>query len=408
MIWEVRMPRLDEDMEEGTINRWLINEGDPVNKGEHIVEVETQKVNYKIEAPGSGILRLILMHKGDTVPVNMIIAVIADAEGDISKYRAPAIASETGKVTPLAASSESATTNAPPASAAETRVSISPIAKKLAAEKGLDISKIQGIGPGGRITKEDVLNFKPEEIAPAAKAATRKISQTLPYSGVRKTIATRLSESWHNSPRAENIISVDVTELTRIREKNKSVWEKQYGIRPSLNDVIIAATAAALKAYPIVNSSLSLQKGKIEIYEDINISIAVAYEKGLITPVLRNAAARNIFEIAKESRRLAELVRKGEHTSDIIAESTFTITNLGMYDVDIFIPIINPPECAILAVGKVDKKPVFFNDAIAIRSMMSLCLAYDHRILDGVVAALFLQTIKGVLEDPSRVLLQDR
>jgi pyruvate dehydrogenase E2 component (dihydrolipoamide acetyltransferase) len=403
MIWEVRMPRLDEDMEEGTINRWLKNEGDQVNKGEHIVEVETQKVNYQIEAPGSGILRVILMQKGDTVPINMIIAVIADANEDVSNYGAPAMSQKAENVAPIAGSSESTTTDSPSVLAAETRTSISPIARKLATERGLDISKIQGTGPGGRITKEDVLNFKPKEVAPIAPVTKRKISQTLPFSGVRKTIATRLSESWHNSPRAENIMSVDVTELSRIREKNKTAWEKQYGIRPSLNDVIIAATAIALRTYPIVNSSL--QEGKIEIYEDINISIAVTYDKGLITPVLRNADTRNIFEIARESRRLAELVRKGEHTSDIIAESTFTITNLGMYDVDIFIPIINPPESAILAVGKVDKKPVFFDDAIAIRSMMNLCLAYDHRVLDGVVAAQFLQSIKGVLENPASVLL---
>ncbi len=403
MIWEVRMPRLDEDMEEGTINRWLKNEGDYVNQGEHIVEIETQKVNYQIEAPGSGTLRLILMKKGDTVPINMIIAVIADANENISAYgAAPAMSQTAEKVIPITGSSE-ATTDSLPGASAETRTSISPIARKLAAEKGLDISKIRGTGPGGRITKEDVLNLKPQEVPLTAAATKRRISQTLPFSGVRKTIATRLSESWHNCPRAENIMSVDVTDLSRIREKNKTAWEKQYGIRPSLNDVIIAATAIALRAYPMVNSSL--QEGKIEIYEDINISIAVTYDKGLITPVLRKADTRNIFEIARESRRLAELVRKGEHTSEIIAESTFTITNLGMYDVDIFIPIINPPESAILAVGKVDKKPVFFDDAIAIRSMMNLCLAYDHRVLDGVVAAQFLQAIKGVLENPMPVLL---
>ena len=180
---------------------------------------------------------------------------------------------------------------------------------------------------------------------------------------------------------------------------------KKHGIRPSVNDVIIAAAAVALRAYPIVNSSL--QGGQIEVYEDINISIAVAYEKGLITPVLRRADARDVFDIARESRRLAETVRKGEHTSEIIADSTFTITNLGMFDVEFFVPIINPPESAILAVGKVEKKPVVINDAIAIRSMMRLCLAYDHRVLDGVVAARFLQSVKGVLENPVAVIPEE-
>ena len=402
MIWEVRMPRLDEDMEEGTINRWIKREGDSVNKGEPLVEIETQKVNYQIEAPGSGILRLILMQKGDTVPINKIIAVIADVEEDLSAYRAPS-PRPAEKATPMAEAS--ASTLPSPGVSAETRGSISPIARKLAAEKGLDISKIQGTGPGGRITKEDVLNFQPQVTPPAIPAKKRRVRQTLPFSGARKTIATRLSESWHNCPRAENFMSVDVTELSRLREKNKTAWEKKHGIRPSVNDVIIAAAAIALKAYPIVNSSL--QGEQIEVYEDINISIAVAYEKGLITPVLRSADARNIFDIAKESRRLTEMVRKGKHTSEVIADSTFTITNLGMYDVEFFVPIINPPESAILAVGKVEKKPVVINDAIAIRSMMRLCLAYDHRVLDGVVAAQFLQSIKGVLENPAAVLPED-
>ena len=403
MIWEVRMPRLDEDMEEGTINRWIKDEGDFVNKGEPIVEIETQKVNYQIEAPGSGVLRLILMRKDEVVPINQVIAVIADAEEDLSAYRKSS-PQMTGKAAPVAEASAPEAADSSPVVSAETRSGISPIARKLAAEKGLDISKIRGTGPGGRITKEDVLNFQPQAASSAPAAAKRQIRQTLPFSGARKTIATRLSDSWHNSPRAENFMSVDVTELSRIREKNRTAWEHKRGISPSVNDVIIAAAAVALRAYPIVNSSL--QGGKIEVYEDINISIAVAYEKGLITPVLRRADARDIFDIAKESRRLAEMVRKGEHTSDIIADSTFTITNLGMFDVEFFVPIINPPESAILAVGKIEKKPVVINDGIAIRSMLRLCLAYDHRVLDGVVAARFLQSIKGVLENPVTVLTE--
>jgi pyruvate dehydrogenase E2 component (dihydrolipoamide acetyltransferase) len=402
MIWEVRMPRLDEDMEEGTINRWIKQEGDFVTKGEPIVEIETQKVNYQIEAPGSGIVKLILMQRGDTVPINKIMAVIADAAEDVSSYGAPSPRQADRAVPPAEAS---ASTPPSPAVSAETRSSISPIARKLAAERGLDISRIRGTRPGGRVTKEDVLNFQPEETPPPAPAAKRQIRETLPFSGTRKTIATRLSESWHTSPRAENFVSVDVTELSRLREKNKTTWEKQQGIRPSVNDVIIAAAAIALRAYPIVNSSL--QGGQIEVYEDINISIAVAYEKGLITPVLRRADSRNIFDIARESRRLAETVRKGEHTSEVLADSTFTITNLGMFDIEFFVPIINPPESAILAVGKVEKKPVVINDAIAIRSMMRLCLAYDHRVLDGVVASRFLQSVKGVLENPVAVVPEE-
>ena len=391
MISEVRMPRLDEDMIEGTINYWIKREGDFVNKGEPIVEIETQKVNYQVEAPGSGVLRLILTQKEEIVPINTIMAVIADPEEDISSYR------KQSPISPVPDKSG--------IPSAEIRSLISPIARKLADERGLDISKIQGTGPGGRITKDDVLNYKPREESHAASATKKQIRQTLPFSGVRKTMATRLLESWHNSPRAENYMRVDVTDLVRLREKNQEGWEKRSEVRPSVNDFIIAAAAIALREHRIVNSALL--EGKIEIYEDINISIAVAYEKGLITPVLRKADGRDLFDIARESRRLTELVRKGEHSSQILSDSTFTITNLGMFDVEFFVPITNPPESAILAVGKVEKEPVVINDAIAIRSMMRLCLAYDHRVLDGVMAARFLQSVKRVLENPIEVMPKD-
>jgi len=283
-----------------------------------------------------------------------------------------------------------------------TRRIASPIAKKLADEMGLDLSEVDGTGPGGRITKEDVLKFKSREKVPGAPVDQKKIGRTLPFSGVRKTIATRLSESWRNSPRAQNYMSVDVTELWTRRDKNKAAWKEKYGVCPSVNDVIVAAAAMALKQHPLVNSSLV--DDKIEIYEDINISIAVAYEKGLITPVIRKADTLDWLDIARESRRLADMVRKGQHTASTLARSTFTITNLGMYDVEFFVPIINPPESAILAVGKIERKPVVIHEAIAIRSIMMLCLAYDHRVLDGVVAAQFLKSIKAVLENPTAVL----
>ncbi|MBN1830126.1 MAG: 2-oxo acid dehydrogenase subunit E2 [Deltaproteobacteria bacterium] len=404
MISEVRMPRLDEDMTEGTINSWLKNEGDFVNTGEPLVEIETQKVNYQIEAPGSGILRLILAHREEVVPINAIIAVIADHDEDISFYRA-SVPKKDESAIPAPTASESKGAETSEVRGDETRRIVSPVARKLASDMGVDLSKIQGTGPGGRITKDDVLNFKSRKEDLVAPATERRIRQTLPFSGVRKTIATRLSESWRNSPRAQNYMSVDVTELSRIREKNKAVWKEKHGVSPSVNDVIIAAAAIALREHPIVNSAL--QEGKIEVYEDINISIAVAYEKGLITPVVRKADARDIFNIARESRRLADTVRKSEHTSQMLAGSTFTITNLGMYDVEFFVPIINPPESAILAVGKVERKPVVINEAIAIRSMMRLCLAYDHRVLDGVVAAHFLASVKAVLENPKMVIPEE-
>ncbi len=406
MIWEVKMPRLDEDMTEGTVTRWLRKEGDPVQKGDPVVEIETQKVNFEVESPGSGVLRMILVQEGELLPINSLMAVIADPEEDISPYQ-KLLPERKGKE--ALAVTEAASTAALPAAAESPagteRVPISPMAKKLAQERGLDIAKIRGTGPGGRITKEDVLNFKPEEVKLPPRPKLR-VRQTLPLAGMRKTIADRMTASWQSSPRAEHVISADVTQFVRIRDKKGEIWEKKHGVRPSVNDVVIAASARALRAFPMVNAAL--KDGRIEIYDDINISVAVALEKGLITPVVTQADARDIFNIARETQRLAELVRKGEHSRDTLAGSTFTVTNLGMFDVDFFVPIINPPESAILSVGKIERKPVVIGEeAIAIRSIMRLCLAFDHRLLDGAVVARFLQAIKHTLEDPGSILPEE-
>jgi pyruvate dehydrogenase E2 component (dihydrolipoamide acetyltransferase) len=248
------------------------------------------------------------------------------------------------------------------------------------------------------------LNFPPQEIKPSSRPKPR-IRQVLPLSGTRKTVADRLTASWQASPRAEHFMTVDVTEFVKTREKNGEIWERKHGVRLSVNDLVIAGAAKALRAFPTVNAAL--RDGRIEIYEDVNISVAVALEKGLITPVIRRADARDVFDIARETQRLAELVRKGEHSRDTLSGSTFTVTNLGMFDVDFFVPIINPPESAILAVGKIEQKPVVIEEAITIRSVMCLCLAFDHRLLDGAIVARFLQNIKHTLENPKTISLEE-
>lgn len=393
MIWEVKMPRIDEDMEEGTVTRWLKREGESVRKGDSILEIETQKVNFTVEAPGDGQLRIILAEEGQLIPIGGLMAIIAGSEDDLGAYhkilqeKKKTVSSPSGVVFPTPKVF----------SANQERILASPIARKMALDMGLDLSKIRGTGPEGRITKEDVLNF---QAAPKESPAEtrRRVRQVLPLSGMRKTIADRLSESWHNSPRAEHYMTADVTALMRMREKHGEAWEKKYGIQPSINDAVIAAAAMALREFPIVNSALC--NGQIELYEDINISVAVSLEKGLITPVLRKADTRDIFNIARETRRLTELVRKGVHTRETLAGSTFTVTNLGMFDVEFFVPVINPPESAILSVGKVEKNPVVIHDAIVIRSVMKLCLAFDHRVMDGAAAAQFLRAVKNGLENP--------
>ncbi len=389
MIWEVKMPRLDEDMREGTVTHWLKREGEIVKKGEPIVEIETQKVNYAVESPGDGVLRLILAKEGELLSINATLGVIAEPDEDIRAYQR---VDRAKKKTDEASRTEGR------------RIIISPIAKKLAQERNVDISKIAGTGPGGRITKEDILHFQPTETAWVSGKTRPVIRQIVPLSGIRKTIAERMSESWRISPRAEHFISVDLTDFLKLHDERKERWEREQGISPSVNDWITWATAKALRDFPMVNSSL--RNGQIEVYEAVNISIAVALENGLITPVLRQADKRTLFDIAREIRRLVQLVREGKHTADTLSGSTFTITNLGMFGVEFFVPVINPPESAILAVGKIEKKPVVIEDAVAVRCILMLCLAFDHRVLDGAVAAQFLQAMKNQLENPKSLLVQ--
>ncbi len=405
MVVEVRMPRLEEDMEEGTINGWLRSEGESVAAGDPLLEIETSKVNLEIESPASGILRRILAKKGELVPINTVIAVIADATEDLGAYSG----GEKDVAAPKGGAKESREPEPdaprPAADALRDRVPVSPIARKLAAERSLDLSLVAGTGPGGRITRDDVLNFRP---AASGEPTGRRVRERLPFTGMRRSIGNRMSESWRTIPRAENHVAVDVTQLVKLRETMKEVWEERHGVRPSVNDFIVAAAARALRQHPLLNSTLNEADGTVDLYEDINISIAVAAETGLVTPVVRNADRRDLFDIARESRRLAELVRLGRHSSQALADSTFTITNLGMFGIDFFVPVVNPPEAAILAVGKIDRKPVVIGDGIAIRSMLNLCVAYDHRIVDGVVAARFLQSAREWLEAPMSSVDGDR
>ncbi len=403
MITEVRMPRIDDSMTEGTVTRWLKNVGESIQTGEPVLEIETSKVTYEIEAPGNGLLRLILVLEGNSIPINELLGIIADEADDISRYEAAvgkaATSGPTVEEKPLQSSPQPA-----PLETAEKhtgRIRITPYARKLAAERGLELCKIRGTGPRGRITKDDVLRFD-EQTEPRTPVQSeidgrRSIREILPLSGMRKTIAERMSEG-ATRPTAQNFITVDVTDLVQLREHNKGIWEKEQGVRVSVTHFILAAAARALRAHPLINSSL--QGDQIEIYYDINISVAVALEKGLITPVLTQADARDLFNIAREAQRLTALVRQGRFSADILANSTFTVTNLGMFDIDFFVPILNPPESAILAIGKIDKKPVIIQDAIAIRSVMIMCLTYDHRLIDGALAARFLQHIKKALETP--------
>jgi pyruvate dehydrogenase E2 component (dihydrolipoamide acetyltransferase) len=349
-------------MKEGTVVQWFKKEGETVNKGEPLVEVLTEKVTYDIEAPESGVLRKILALEGVEVPVAEVLGVITAPDEQFTE--------EIIAETPMKKE------------AVEERILASPAAKRLAKEYSIDIVQVKGTGPEGRIVEEDVKRFFEE-----SKVGSR-VREVILLAGIRKTAAERVTLSAKTAPHSTITMDVDMANATRFRE------EKQV----SYTDILVKAVAKALAEHSIVNSSLVGEQ--IKIFEDINIGVAVATEKGLVVPVIHNANKKGLREVALTLNGLVEKARAGKLSKEELSGGTFTITNLGMFGVEIFTPIINPPETAILGVGKVVDKPVVANKEITVKPMMYLSLSYDHRVIDGAPAAQFLQKIKQYLENP--------
>jgi pyruvate dehydrogenase E2 component (dihydrolipoamide acetyltransferase) len=393
---EVLMPKLGLTMTEGTVVNWLKNEGDTVEKGEELVEILTEKITNVAEAPASGILKKILVGPGETAKVSEPIGIIAAPGEEIEAPAAPA-----ERAVPAA---ETATQAAEPAK----RIKASPAAKKLAEEHGIALADIEGTGPGGRITREDVLKAveskeaKPEPAAPVTEAAKTE-GKRVPLAGMRKVIAQRMAESARTAPHVTVDMEVDMSQATAFRKSLNAVATESIGGKVSFTDIIVKVVARALEDFPVINASL--QEEEIVYHGEINVGVAVALEDGLIVPVIKNTNKLGIGAISQLVKELAEKARSGKLTPDEYKGGTFTVTNLGMFGVDSFTPIINPPESAILGVNRIQKKPVVVNDEIVIRPMMTLSLSFDHRLIDGSVAAQFLQRVKALLENPDLLLL---
>ncbi|HHW91217.1 MAG TPA: 2-oxo acid dehydrogenase subunit E2 [Firmicutes bacterium] len=396
MATEVLMPKLGLTMTEGTVVNWLKNEGDTVEKGEELVEILTEKITNVAEAPASGILKKILVGPGETAKVSEPIGIIAAPGEEIEAPAAPA-----ERAVPAA---ETATQAAEPAK----RIKASPAAKKLAEEHGIALADIEGTGPGGRITREDVLKAveskeaKPEPAAPVTEAAKTE-GKRVPLAGMRKVIAQRMAESARTAPHVTVDMEVDMSQATAFRKSLNAVATESIGGKVSFTDIIVKVVARALEDFPVINASL--QEEEIVYHGEINVGVAVALEDGLIVPVIKNTNKLGIGAISQLVKELAEKARSGKLTPDEYKGGTFTVTNLGMFGVDSFTPIINPPESAILGVNRIQKKPVVVNDEIVIRPMMTLSLSFDHRLIDGSVAAQFLQRVKALLENPDLLLL---
>lgn len=432
MAKTVVMPKLGLTMTEGTVSSWLKKEGDAVKEGEPMFEVETDKLTNTIEAPATGILRKILAAEGVAVPVLDKIAVIADANEDIS-----ALISGSAAAPAPQAAAPAAAAPAPAQENSGARVSASPRAKKLAKDKGIDISLVKGTGPNGRITEDDVNNYVPAPAEPGVKASPlaakvaadagidlssvpargRVLAQdimaflqdsrekgaadvreeTVPMNGMRKAIAKNMLASHMTSPTVTFNLGVDMSEMKAWRDQLKA-----KDVKVSYTDLLVKFVAKALTEFPLLNCSV--EDNKIIYKHYVNMGVAVALDNGLVVPNIQDADKKTLTQIHDEVKELADAARGGTLPMEKLHGGTFTITNLGMYGIESFSPIINQPEVAILGVTTMEDKVVVRSGEMVIRPIMNLSLTADHRVVDGSVAAEFLQRVKTLLENPALIL----
>ncbi|MBC7232487.1 MAG: 2-oxo acid dehydrogenase subunit E2 [Chloroflexi bacterium] len=382
MATPVIMPKTGMTQETGTVIRWFYQEGDYVKKGEPLLEVMTDKVNMEIEAPASGVLKGIKAFPNDIVPVTQVIAYIVEPGEELVEEKVtptPAMGEgvpvERREPTPVATTA---------AIAPETgKVKATPVARRLAREHGLDLTQITGQGPGGTITKDDVLKAMERAAAPPTAPPVRE-AKTIPLVGRRRIIAERMQQSVREAPHIALSIEVDMSAAEKARHD------------ASYTALLVHVVARVLRKHPLLNSTL--RGDQIVLLDDINIGVAVATDEGLIVPVIKRADTKLLADIDTELKELTKRARAGKLTLDDVTGGTFTITNLGMFDIPYFRAVINPPEAAILAVGAIIKRPVVIDDGIYIRPIMTLTVSADHRILDGVAVAKFLQELKAALE----------
>lgn len=403
MPTEVIMPALGESIAEGVIVKWLKREGDSVREDEPLVEVETDKAVVEIPSPASGIVAKLLAHEGQPVEVEQPIAVIA-AEGEELPGEAEPEAPEQPPVEAVAEAE-------PPR-----RRVYSPLVQKLAAEHDVDLSRVQGTGIDGRVRKRDVLAYVEQQrrraaAAPPAAPAPAPVAPTpgeelveaeadeevVPLTGMRRAIAEHMIRSKQTSAHVTTVALVDMTRIVQWRERNKADFERREGARLTYMPFIIRATVDAIAEFPVLNSTM--EEDTVIIKKYVNMGLAVAAPEGLMVPVIRRADRKSIPELARSLADVVAGARDGKLKLHQVQGGTFSITNPGVYGAILSTPIINQPQAAILGVEAIRKMPVVINDAIAIRSMMYLCLSYDHRIVDGATAVQFLQTVRHNLEN---------
>ena len=421
MITKVHMEALSPTMEEGQLVRWLKAEGDKVASGDILAEIETDKATMELVARGDGVLRKILLPAGGTAPVGGVIGVIAGADEDISSVEGGGSGAEGGAAADAAPAKAAPTTSTPeaatgaPSAAASPpdeggRVKASPLARRLADDLGVDLARVEGSGPGGRIVKRDVEAAK--ESGPAASASDHVAAVPVgvaddeyvdvPVSQMRKTIAKRLAESIGPVPHFFLTIDVDMGRVMEARESINAMLEKQ-GEKISINDIVLKAVAAALKKHPECNAQW--HGTHVRRFNAVHLGVAVAVEDGLITPVVKHAHLKGISHIAKEVREMAGRAREKRLMPEEYTGATFSVSNLGMFGIHEFTAIINPPEAGILAVGGIKDTPVAVNGQVVVRPRMRVTMSCDHRVIDGAQGSRFLATLKAMLEEPTTIVV---
>ena len=431
---DIVMPRLSDSMEEGTVLKWLKSVGDEVAVGDELVEIETDKANMVYESDAAGTLVEIVAEEGDTKPIGEVIAKVGEAsevegagagrapaeeavgdgagktEEGAAEAEAPAEAPPAPQPAAPAAKTEApAAAPAPPAPSGDGRVKASPIARRIAQERGLDLTAIPGSGPGGRIVKADVEKAAapaaaPAPAAPAAPAGVREAVETAKgetivqeLTKLQQTVARRMAESKATAPHFYLTVEADMSRAVEARARIKAASPEGAPV-PSFNDMVVKAAAIALREFPRANGSY--RDGRFELYSRVNVGVAVAGQDALVVPTIFDADRKGLREIAAQTRELAAKVREGTITPPELSGGTFAVSNLGMYGIDSFSAVINPPHAGILAVGAITEKPVARDGEIGTAHLMSMTLACDHRILYGADGAQFLGRIRALLEEP--------
>jgi pyruvate dehydrogenase E2 component (dihydrolipoamide acetyltransferase) len=418
---DILMPALSPTMEEGTLAKWLIKAGDTVEAGQVIAEIETDKATMEVEAVDEGVVEAILIEAGtEGVKVNTPIARLKGEDGATAAPPAAAAPAEAKAAAPAAAPAPApkpAPAPAAPVAAAGGRILSSPLARRIAQQKGVDLSSVKGTGPRGRIVKADVEGLQgggarpaAAPAAPAAPAQVKSLEQlgipagsyTLqPLDGMRKVIARRLTDSFRDIPHFPLSVDIELDRLLEARTRINATLEKQ-GVKVSVNDLLIKAAAMALKAVPEANASFT--PDGIALHHNADIAVAVAIEGGLITPIVRAAENRTLADISKTMKDLAQRARERKLKPDEFQGGTFSLSNLGMFGIKSFSSIINEPQGCILSVGAGEQRAVVKNGQLAVATVMTVTLTCDHRVVDGSVGAQWVQVFKGFVEDPVTML----